>query len=266
MQDQSHARLGPCRSIPASLLLAALLASATRAQDPSPDPALLARIGARMKQNLSTLPNYTCEENIDRSWRTGPRKRWKPLDHVGLILTVVDHAELYGRPGGGGMRYENPRTLVPGGTIGNGEFAAIAENLFLTGAAQFQYAGPLELDGRAVSRFDYRVPLAQSQYDVSGDGKTARVAYEGSFWAAQDTLDVLRIELRATGIPPALGIDQVADVVEYSVVAIAGHPVLLPRAGSMEIDYADGSASRNQTLFDDCHEFKGEAKMVPDGP
>ncbi len=267
MNGAQRQRLGFCCSLPAGLAALAMLAPAGRSQDPSPDPLLLDHIRARMQQNLSTLPNYTCQVNIGRYWRNGPKKRWKPYDRVELNLTVVDRVELYGRRRGGDMSHDDPRKLVPSGTIGNGEFAAIAETLFLSGAAQFHYGGVGQLDGRAVSRFDYVVPLAQSKYDVTGDNHTARVAFHGSFWAAQDTLDVMRIELRADAIPVALGLRQVIDVVEYGIVAVAGRPVMLPRAGFNEIDAIDGQDSLNHTQFEDCHEYKGEAKMLPgDGP
>jgi hypothetical protein len=239
--------------------------SAAAAQDLPPGLLLLAQIKAHMRENLSTLPNFTCQMTIDRTWRPGLKKAWRRIDRIELDLTVVDRQEVYGRRGAGLMQHENQRELVPGGTVGNGEFAVIAENLFLTDNAQFQYGGTENLDGRAVDRFDYRVPLLQSQYDVTGDGKTARVAFEGSFWALHDTLDIVRIDLHANEIPIALGIDRVTDIVEYRSVPIGGRTVLLPWMGSMQIDALDGQASRNRTTFDNCHEFKGEARMLPGG-
>lgn len=246
----------------ALLLAAAPLPAADSADALQPDVILLARIKAKMRDNLETLPNFTCQMTIDRIWRPGLRKAWRRQDRIELDLTVVDQKEMYGRRGAGAMQHEDQRELVPGGTMGNGEFAVLAENLFLTDSAQFHYAGLQILNGRAVHRFDYRVPLLQSQYDVSSDAGKARVAFDGSFWALRDTLDVVRIDLHAGDVPVKLGIDKVIDVVEYQTVPIAGRMVLLPAAGSMEIDVLDGQASMNRTRFENCQEFKGEARMV----
>ncbi len=233
------------------------------AQSPAPDPALLDKVRARMQQNLATLPNYTCDVNIGRYYRNGHKKRWTPYDRVQLSLTVVDRVELYGQRHGGEMRQDDPRKLVPTGTIGNGEFAAIAETLFRSDAPQFRYAGVGQFEGRAAVRFDYVVPVERSKYDVTGDGRTARVPFYGSFWAAMDTLDVLRIELVADQIPAPLGLQKVSDVVDYDSVPVAGRTVLLPREGLNEIDAADGQDSLNHTKFQNCHEYKGEARMLP---
>jgi hypothetical protein len=234
-----------------------------RAQTTAPDPALLDHVRARMQQNLATLPNYTCDVNIGRYWRNGHNKRWTPYDRVQLSLTVVDRVELYGRRRGGEMQQDDPRKLVPTGTIGNGEFAAIAETLFRSDAPQFHYAGVGQIEGRAAARFDYVVPIERSKYDVTGDGRTARVPFHGSFWAAVDTLEVLRIELVADQIPAPLGLQKVSDVVEYDSVPVAGRAVLLPREGLNEIDAADGQDSLNHTKFQNCREYKGEARMLP---
>ncbi len=219
-----------------------------------------------MQQNMAKLPNYTCDVSIERVWRTAPGKPWRPLDHVQLSLTVVNGQELYGRPSGGLMRHEDPSKLIAGGPMTTGEFAELAEALFAAHSAQIHYAGPEKLDGRAIYSFDYRVPLLDSHYDVTSHGETARVAYKGSFWVAQDSLDVLRIERRTDEIPMALGIDSLDDQVEYGVVSIAGRLVSLPRSALLEIDAFDGRASVNSTQFDNCHEFHGEAKMLPEGP
>src|ERR1700694_3900221 len=129
----------------------------------APEVLLLAHIKAKMADNLARLPNYTCTETIERSTRRAPSRRFEMLDTVRLEVALVEGNEMFGWPGAKRID-ESDITKLVSGTIGNGDFALMARNLFLTNSAQFKYAGETDLEGRRAARFDYVVPLIASGY------------------------------------------------------------------------------------------------------
>src|SRR5947209_13623252 len=81
------------------LLFFLVLLVARAQQDLSPELLLLARIKVKMAENLDHLPNYTCEQTIERSRRRAPSRKFELLDTVRLEVALVEGKELYGWPG-----------------------------------------------------------------------------------------------------------------------------------------------------------------------
>src|SRR5690348_8335124 len=69
------------------------------AQAPQRD-ALLPRIRLHMQQRLSDVPNYTCRETIERSWRAPKGKQFHQIDRLLLEVAQVGGRELLAWPGG----------------------------------------------------------------------------------------------------------------------------------------------------------------------
>src|SRR5437764_679954 len=81
------------------LLLCLVLPACQAEQDLSPELLLLAKIKVKMAENLGRLPNYTCQQTIERSRRRPPGRKFEMLDTVRLEVALVEGKELYGWPG-----------------------------------------------------------------------------------------------------------------------------------------------------------------------
>ncbi|MDP8981437.1 MAG: hypothetical protein M3O35_12705 [Acidobacteriota bacterium] len=234
-------------------------------QELAPDVLLLAHIKVKMAANLERLPNYTCTQTIERSIRRAPTRRFEMLDTVRLEVALVEGKEMFGWPGAKRID-ETDITKLVAGTIGNGDFALMVHNLFLTNSANFTYAGATNLYGRRAARFDYVVPLIASGYGLRVPPREAIVGHHGSIWADPESFDLIRMQVFADDIPPYLGLSAAADTMDYARVEIAGSSFLLPAGASMTMTQLSGTESRNVTRFHACRQFTGESVLSFGGP
>jgi hypothetical protein len=252
-------------------LLFCLVLQACRAQqDLPPDLLLLAKIKVKMAGNLDRLPNYTCEQTIERSRRRAPDRKFELLDTVRIEVALVEGKELYGWRGANRIAESDLSNLV-GGTIGNGDFGLLARSIFLGGGGLFTYAGETILDRRKMIRYDYRVPLLSSGYHLKVAPNEAVVAYHGSFWVEPETLDLVRLDVTADNIPLYLGLESASNTLEYRRRAIGGSDFLLPLDAEMLMVDLSGSENRNRTRFHACRQYAGQSVLSfadppPDAP
>ena len=226
----------------------------------APEVLLLAHIKARMAANLERLPNYTCAQTIERSQRRAPTRRFEMLDTVRLEVALVEGKEVFGWPGAKRID-ESDITKLVGGTIGNGDFALMAWNLFQTNSARFKYAGETDLEGRRAARFDYVVPLIASGYRLKVLPREALVGHHGSIWADPESFDLLRMQVFADDIPMYLRLSAVMETMEYARVEIAGASFLLPAGSTLTMTQPDGTENRNVARFHACRQFTGESVL-----
>ncbi len=239
-------------------------------QDLPPDVLLLAKIKVKMAENLNRLPNYTCEQTVERSRRRTPARKFELLDTVRLEVALVEGKELYGWPGANRIVESEIGHLV-GGTIGNGDFGLLARSIFLGGGGLFTYAGETSLDRQKTVRYDYRVPLLSSGYHLKVPPNESVVAYHGSFWVEPDTLDLVRLDVTADGIPFYLGLESATKTLEYRRTAIGGSEFLLPLDAELVMTDLGGTENRNRTRFHGCRQYAGESVLSfadppPDAP
>jgi hypothetical protein len=122
------------------------------------DLLLLGQVKARMVENLTRLPNYTCAETIERGQRLLSSKKSQTHDTIHLEVALVEGHEVYGWPGSNRIAESELSSLV-GGTIGNGDFGLLVKSIFLASGTLFDYVGPEKLGSRSAVRWNYRVPL-----------------------------------------------------------------------------------------------------------
>ncbi len=241
--------------------VAAAWAASVLALELSPETLLVARIKTRMLDNQSRLPNYTCLQTIERSYRRAPARKFELLDTLRLEVALVTGKELFSWPGSARFEDRELKDLVGGGAIGNGTFALHARSVFLSSAPTYTYVGRRERDGRQTERFDYRVPQLTSGYKIRVGPREAFVGYHGSFWVDATSLDLIRLEVHADDIPPHLGLDSAGDWIEYERARIGDGEFLLPRASELTMTDLAGNESRNRTLFASCRQYSGESVL-----
>ena len=236
------------------LLLSAFLLAAAGAQQLPPETIKLARIKQKAAENLSRIPDYTCLETVERSWRAPGWRGFTPIDTVRFEVAHVGGRELYSWPGARRVGEAPLASLVGFGVTGSGDFALRAGNIFLSRAPLFRYAGEENLGGRRALRYDYRVPLLSSNQTVSNFDRRAYVAYHGSFWADAETLELMRITSVADDIPPELEISSSNTQVDYGKVPIAGSDSLLPQRAELTMA-SRIDEDRNVTAFSQCRKY-----------
>jgi hypothetical protein len=223
---------------------------------------LLERIRARMRETLERMPDYTCVETIER-WRQGypcPQCRW--WERLRLEVAVIGGKERFAWPGAAEFENRDIAQIVPPGPIGTGDFWGFATAIFARNAATFQ--GPFEdrLDGRAAWRYDYRVPRELSGYEVRDGRNSARVAYRGSFWVDRDSLELLRLDVEAEGLPaPPLEVTAVHTAIRYGRTSIGGRLVLLPAASELTLGTGEGRTSQNRISFSGCRQYAAQSQV-----
>ena len=237
----------------------ALLAQSS--QELPADVLLLARIKLKMAENLTRLPNYTCTQTIERSRRRAPSRRFELVDTLRLEVAVVAGKEMFSWPGENRFEDRELSKMAPGGAIGNGNFALHARSVFLSKAATFTFVGERIRDGRRTIRFDYIVPLMHSGYLIRIGETKAIVGYQGAFWADAETLDLSRLEVQASEIPPSLPVSAASDAMEYHRVTIGAGEFLLPLSSELILVDLTGNESRNRVRFSACRQYSGDSTI-----
>ena len=202
-------------------ILACLAAACLTYAQQSSD--VLSQIQARMIENLSRLPNYTCAQTTVRSVRRGVNRHFRPQS----------------------IHQLERRLIGSGGALGNGNFALLAKGVFLSRSTAFTFKGETVRDGQRALRFDYAVPRQASGYHLKVDRNDAVVGYHGSFWANAETLDLTRLDIYADNIPAGLGLAAVSDAMDYARVKIG----------------ESGFADHNRTRFHECHQYAGDSVL-----
>lgn len=222
---------------------------------------LLAKIKAKAAQNVKQVPNYTCTETIQRSERPMPGGHDETLDTVHLEVAYVQGKELFGWPGAAKIDQSDIKKLV-GGTIGNGYFALLLENIFLGQSSTFHYEGHTELDGKGTVVYSFHVPLLGSGYRITTASGSAVVGYHGSFRADASTQDLKRIEVVAEDIPSALRLLSASESIEYSRAPVGNSMFALPLSGDLSLIDSAGVESRNHMTFKNCRQFAADSVLT----
>jgi hypothetical protein len=248
------------------LALSVLSTSAFAAQSQTgEDPeVLLERIRTRAAELLSRLPNYTCHEVVDRLYKRRNSGSLERLDTVELEVAFVGNRELFARPGATHFE-ERSITKLVSGTIGNGAFGSHAYSIF-SGDADFKYIGLSKKDGHKTFRYDFRVPQEKSHFLVSHGSAQGIVGYQGSFWVDAETLDLVRLELKADQIPAHIQVRLIEESMRYKAVRIRDSYFLLPRDSELAATESSGDYSLNIIRLERCREFSGESIVTFGAP
>jgi hypothetical protein len=228
--------------------------------------ALLRQFRDRMAAHLAQLPNYTCHEVVDRLLRRANSGSFERLDRLELELALVGNKELYSRKGEAQFQDQEIHNIVPAGTIGNGAFGSYVETVLSGNGAIVKYAGSTKTDGHKTFRYDFEVPQDKSHFLVRHGSAEGIVGYKGSFWADAETLDLVRVELKADHIPAYIGVNVVEESMHYKTMRIGKSDFLLPRNSRLSTADQAGNYSLNMVNLEHCREFSGESVVTFGGP
>jgi hypothetical protein len=242
--------------------------------DLPPERIKLAHIRMRMQQNQEHLPNYTCLETITRERRPssalvlnarGKPNRYLRQDVVRLEVAEVDGREFFAWPGARNFTETEISTFVTGGLSGNGLFSIFARNIFDPAKTSYRFVGETSDSGRPLLRYDFKVSLLSSGYQLKTIYGQATVPYSGTIWADAKTLDTVRLDIRTEDIPPELRVWTAGDRIDYGRVQIGAQTVLLPQSAEMTLTGFNHWDDRNTIAFTHCKEY-GASSVISFGP
>jgi len=110
-------------------------------------------------------------------------------------------------------------------------------------------------------RFRYRVNPGASDYRIRVNRQEAAVGYRGDFWVDAQTLDLIRLEVKADNVPPLLNLDFANNAINYARTRIGGVNFLLPQTSEVVMQDLNGNENRNRTSFGQCRQFTGESVL-----
>lgn len=223
--------------------------------------ALLDRVRARMRENLARIPDYVCLQTVNRAHRSGENDVFRARDVLRVEVGVAGNKEVYAWPDAGGLGERELAGMVGSGVVGTGNFALFAKHIFAANVAEFTPRGEEMRDGRRTLRFDYDVPRDLSAYRLRVPPNQAVVGFQGSFWVDAQSLDLVRLEVRAEDVPARVGVVQAATVVEYERVPVGDAAFLLPRHSELLIVTTAGDQSLNRSEFSACRHYQASATV-----
>jgi hypothetical protein len=246
------------RILAAGLMLAAFAAP----QDLLPkEVVLLSRIKRHVKEQLSHLPNVSCLETVHRDLQP-PGGKLHPLDTVRLEVLTNGTKELYASPGARHFSEQHPVSYTGSGVIGDGYFGLFLADIVVTGSVSYEYKGEEDLDGRRLVRYDFRLPLSASGYNIHLPEGGGRVGLHGSFWADPQTFDVIRLVMIAEDFPLTLPLTEAVTMINYTPTAVGENlVVLLPEGGDFRMTRFSGEVSHNRIEFTHCRLFGAQSTI-----
>jgi hypothetical protein len=244
----------------------ALMTTAGSARGQSPDDGHLARFKEKVRQDMATIPNYTCLETIQRARREPHSHTFKPADTVRLEVSSVAGKELFAWPGSREFQDDEVTALVTSGTIGTGMFASFAQNLFVTDKGTLQYGGQENLAGHASVRYDFHLTMQESRWEIRANDADEIVAAKGTFWFDPVSLDLLRLDVHGESIPYRLRLAEAAVETSYARTHIGDADALLPKRSELTMTYFSGEANRAAIEFSQCRAYRSESTISFDAP
>jgi hypothetical protein len=210
------------------------------------------------------LPNFVCEQNTTRYYEQSRSSGWQAVDIVTARVVYEDGKEDYRDITVGGKR-TNKSMMELGGSTSTGEFASTLRSLLAEGQrATFKFAESTTVGDEAAAVYDFKVPLANSDWAITVGGQTLHPAYSGSLWVIKSTGEVRRIEYGADKIPKDFPDDEVQTAVDYEEVSL-GTPTkyLLPvKAEVLACNRGTTFCTKNTIEFRNYHKYSGESTIV----
>jgi hypothetical protein len=232
------------------------------AQSSVPNEVLqLARIKHDMAAVLSKMPNYMCEEIVDRSARENGAKKFKDVDTMRLDVAFVGGKEVFGKHTAGKIDKSHPFGLTGHGVTSNGEFTGFARTVFTDNVATMHYFGPDQLKGKASLRWDYSIPLLTSGWTLIYAGRLTKVATKGSFWVDPESLELLQLDVIASEIEPGFPMTATHLSIGYGKVRLGSNIVLIPQRSELFVTSSDGTLERNMAQFRRCREYGADSAI-----
>jgi hypothetical protein len=245
-------------------LLSALLLIAvpTSADSVAPEILDLARIQGKAKLGLSSIPAYTCSEVVQRSIRSSSHYMFRKTDELKFEVAEIGGKELFSRPGQKEFSELSIKEFSNRGLIATGMFYQIAQTVFGTPYAHFQFAGRKRVRGRKALQYDISASPLFANYRLNFNNHEAQCGLRGAIWADETSFDLIRMRIEATEVPTELQLIAATTEIDYDRAALDGNSYLIPSSAEINTIFYSGAESRNQIRFSKCHKYGVESSVT----
>lgn len=189
----------------------------------------------------SKLPDFICNEQVERTDRAGPAA--VKVDRLTIQLSYFGQKEQYKLVAMNGSPTKQPLESLDG-LITGGEFGSLLLGVFdPSSSADFQWKSSANVRKHSAAVYTYRIARAKSHYIVgrraeNGKMVTAAAGYHGEVSLDSETAQVLRLTATADDIPKDSGIFQSSVDVDYDFMSVAGKTHLLPSHSDARMEKA----------------------------
>lgn len=211
----------------------------------------------------SGLPNYVCEQTTTRYAQEHRSDDWAPQDVISANIVFEDGRETYEH-----IMVDNKPTkksmMELGGQTSTGEFGGMLASLFQpTRNTDFTFERSANIGDIEVAIYNFKVPLATSDWNIIVGGQDLSPAYSGKIWVNKKTAEILRFEQNADAIPQDFPEDTVSTAVDYESIAINGRKFLLPvHAENLGCQRGTSMCGKNVIDFRNYHKYEGEGSIT----
>jgi hypothetical protein len=213
------------------------------------------------------LPDFLCNENVERFEDLAGKGNWEKKDVLGVRLSYLDHAEEYHLMTLNGHPTTQSFKSVRG-AWSQGEFGSMMLEVFDPDShAQFRWDHWTHLRKRATQVYSYRIRQSAShyklEYGTGGIPNTVIVGLEGTVYLDGETKDIVRLTNRAVDIPLDFAVRQAITVLDYAPQDVGGKQFVLPLHA--EVRMGTGYMhTKNEVIFSGFRKFQGESTITFD--
>ncbi len=209
-----------------------------------------------------TLPDFICVQVTRRYYDPNGAENYR---HYDTVMTKVSYFEQH-------EKYEllsvNDKFMTSsyesiGGTISSGEFGSMMKEIFDPRTdAEFHWIRWATLRGHRAHVYAYVVDQPHSQWSIYDRSANDRISpgYSGLVFVDRDTHTVMRITLKAEGIPPTFPIQEADDRLDYDTADINGHPFILPMMAQVHLK-AGRVNQKNDIEFHNYRKFSADTTL-----
>ena len=207
------------------------------------------------------LPNFVClqvtQRYVDPS---GLEMDWLRQDEIKTRVSYFESKENYEVLSVNNKVITDRSMHELGGATSTGEFGSMLAELFSPKTAtDFKWARHSILRRRPVYVFHYQVRRDHSRWRIRFENSNEVVtAYRGLVYIDKKSEQVLRIAMRATGIPVDFPIQEARSRLDYDFVTISEQQFLLPLKAQMNMRQSK-MLVRNNVSFRLYRKFSAEA-------
>jgi hypothetical protein len=210
-----------------------------------------------------TLPDFICLQVTRRYYDPNGADNYRNYDTVMTKVSYFEQHEKYEL-----MTVNNKFMTASsyeslGGTLSSGEFGSMLREIFEPKTdAEFHWLRWATLRGRRAHVYTYVVDEAHSQWSIEDRQAHARISpgYSGLIYVDRDTRAVVRVTLKAEGIPSTFPIQEADDRLDYDLTDINGRQYMLPMMAQVHLR-AGRVNQRNDIEFRNYRKFSADTNL-----
>ena len=225
----------------------------------------LSRVKRHARESFQKIPNYVCQETIDRFSKGPHEEAFQKLDTLRFEVASIGGRDLRAAPGAKRFEDIDPASHIVKGAISTGSFSGLVLNLFVNDNAVIRPQAE-QAQSPATLAYDFEMSALNSGYRLKSGPASAMVGLRGTFWVDRESMGLLRIEERAVGIPLNLGMSDVRTAITFAPAQIGSSVALLPQTAEVVIQGLKGGEDKTVTKFSGCRAYTSESVIHFDSP